>query len=123
VEILAAKRRRYIQTCGRNEEGYVRAWDKLSKTVTDWRKKRTEDSKIQIERWKMNKSSVDEARAHVSDRCLTILVLPRLLRTKLARPPSAKPPHLSANQRKDSNRLSCKTKTRSASTTIVKRTT
>jgi hypothetical protein len=38
--IEKSQKRRYIQTCGKNEDNYLAAWQKKGKTITDWRKKR-----------------------------------------------------------------------------------
>lgn len=65
VEILDEKKKRYIQTCGKNEDGYLYAWKKFDKTITDWRKKRGENTKKQIEKWKENKLRVEAAKAAV----------------------------------------------------------
>ena len=57
----------------------------MGKTIGDWRKKRGEEVKKNMERWKENKYRVEESKAHVSDKCLNILVIIVLHRTKLKR--------------------------------------
>ena len=66
LDILEGKRRKYIQTCGRNQDGYLKAWDKIGKTIADWRKKKGEETKKNIQRWRQNKHRSDQAKAHVS---------------------------------------------------------
>lgn len=39
------KNHHFIQKYGRNEDGSIRAWSKIGKTITDWRKKREEENK------------------------------------------------------------------------------
>lgn len=74
LDIAESKKRKYIQTCAKNEEDYIAAWQKIGKTVSQWRKKREETHKKDIEKWRENKHRVDEANATVSEKCLGILV-------------------------------------------------
>ena len=48
IDILDKRRKSHIQTCGKNEDGYLSAWKKFDKTVGDWRKKRGEETKKQF---------------------------------------------------------------------------
>jgi nitrate/TMAO reductase-like tetraheme cytochrome c subunit len=58
---LNDREKQFIQTCGKNEDGFLKAWEKIGNTITDFRKKRNEDAKKQLDRWKSNKQRIDES--------------------------------------------------------------
>lgn len=108
--ILSAREQQFIQTCGKNEDGYLNSWIKIDKSIGDMRKRRGEETKKTMERWHSNKHRVDEAKAQIPERCLSILVPFRLLRIKLAKPPSGRQRHHSEHQPKCLRRSSNATK-------------
>lgn len=75
---------KHIQQYGKNEDTSIKAWKHIAADNSKTAKRIGEFFKQRVDKWSIEKRRNDARKAETPDKCLKILVLIVLLRTKLA---------------------------------------